>query len=376
MKITVGRIAAASVIALAAAGMSASGTAQSAQAAGAKIENSYICVFNPGLVARGNVKAEAARSAKAAGGGVGFTYENTIRGFSVNASAQGVSKMQAGNPRIAFCEQDQVITTQQSGGPGGVTAQAETIPWGITRVGGGQTGATGRAIVIDTGVDFTHPDLNVITSLARNFTKDRDGNDLNGHGTHVAGTIAAIANNGIGVVGVAPGVLVIPVKVLDRRGSGSNSGVIAGIEYAASIANSNDVANMSLGGGFSQALNDAVIAAAGKGLKFALAAGNESTSATTKSPASANHPNIYTISSFAQSNDTWSSFSNYGNPPVDYAEPGSSIYSTYKGGGYATLSGTSMASPHAAGLLLLGGIRSGGTVRNDPDGNPDNIGIR
>lgn len=374
MKITVGRAAAASVLALAAAGNSVSGTAQSAAAAGSKIENSYICVFNPGLVAKGNVKAEAARSAKAAGGGVGFTYVNTIRGFSINASAQGVSKMQANNPRIAFCEQDQVITTQQSGKPGGVTAQAETIPWGITRVGGGLTGATGRAIVIDTGVDFTHPDINVNTSLARNFTKDRDGNDLNGHGTHVAGTIAAIASNGIGVVGVAPGVNVIPVKVLDRRGSGSNSGVIAGVDYAASIANSNDVANMSLGGGFSQALNDAVIRAAQSGLRFALAAGNESTSATTKSPASANHPNIYTVSSFAQG-DNWSSFSNYGNPPVDYAEPGSSIYSTYKGGGYATLSGTSMASPHMAGLLLLGAIRSGGTVNNDPDGNADTIGV-
>ncbi|WP_369025660.1 S8 family serine peptidase [Qipengyuania sp. RANM35] len=374
MKITVGRMAAASVLALAAAGMSVSGTAQSAPAAGSKIENSYICVFNPGLVAKGNVKAEAARSANAAGGGVGHTYQNTIRGFSINASAQGVAKMQANNPRIAFCEQDQVITTMQSGKPGGVTAQAETLPWGIQRVNGGQTGATGRAIVIDTGVDFTHPDINVNTSLARNFTKDRDGNDLNGHGTHVAGTIAAIAGNGIGVIGVAPGVTVIPVKVLDRRGSGSNSGVIAGIDYAASIAASGDVANMSLGGGFSQALNDAVIAAAGSGLKFALAAGNESTSATTKSPASANHPNIYTVSSFAQG-DNWSSFSNYGNPPVDYAEPGSSIYSTYKGGGYATLSGTSMASPHMAGLLLLGAIRSGGSVNNDPDGNPDTIGI-
>jgi len=119
---------------------------------------------------------------------------------------------------------------------------------------------------------------------------------------------------------------------------------------------------------------DAVIAAAAKGLKFALAAGNESTSATTKSPASANGPNIYTVSSFAQG-DKWSSFSNYGNPPVDFAEPGSAIPSTYKDGGYATLSGTSMASPHMAGLLLLGTPRSGGTVTGDPDGNPDTIGI-
>lgn len=373
MKITMGRLSAASVIALAGASIAAPASAQ-------KIENSYICVFQPGLVAKGNVKAEANRAAQAAGGQVKHEYKNTIRGFTVHASAQGVANMQAKNPRIAFCEQDQVMSTEAKPGegakgkPGGGSQPVESTPWGVTRVGGGQTGATGRAIVIDTGVDFDHPDLNVNSSLAANFTNDRDGDDLNGHGTHVAGTIAAIKGNGIGVVGVAPGVTVIPVKVLDRRGSGSNSGVIAGVDYAASIANSNDVANMSLGGGFSQALNDAVIAAAQSGLRFALAAGNESTSATTKSPASANHPNIYTISSFANG-DNWSSFSNYGNPPVDFAEPGSSIPSTYKSGGYATLSGTSMASPHMAGLLLLGNPRSGGTVNGDPDGNPDTIGI-
>ncbi|MBX7526230.1 S8 family serine peptidase [Qipengyuania vesicularis] len=370
-----GRVATASVVALAGAAVATPAMAQ-------KIENQYVCVFNPGLVAKGQVKAEARRSANAAAGNVRFTYENTIRGFAVNASAQGVANMQAKNPRIAYCEQDQVYKTSApppgkgpgGGGGDGGTGPAEETPWGVERVGGGQTGATGRALVIDSGVDLDHPDLIVDAGLSRNFTRDKTADDQNGHGTHVAGTIAAIKGNGIGVVGVAPGVTVVGIKVLDRRGSGSTSGVIAGIEYAASIANSNDVANMSLGGGFSQALNDAVIAAAEGGLRFALAAGNESTDAATKSPASANHPNIYTISSFAQG-DNWSSFSNYGNPPVDYSEPGSAIYSTYKGGGYATLSGTSMASPHMAGLLLLGPIRSGGTVNGDPDRNPDTIGI-
>ncbi|MGE5953012.1 MAG: S8 family serine peptidase [Qipengyuania vulgaris] len=375
MKISMGRLATVSLVALAGAGIAAPAAAQ-------KIENQYVCVFNPGLVAKGQVKAEANRSARAAGANVKFTYERTIRGFAVNAAPQAVSNMQAKNPRIAYCEQDQVYTASApppgkgpGGGDGGSGSDpAQTTPWGITRVGGGQTGATGRALVLDSGVDLDHPDLNVNVGLSANFTRDKNADDGNGHGTHVAGTIAAIDND-IGVIGVAPGVEVVGIKVLDRRGSGSTSGVIAGIEYAASIANSNDVANMSLGGGFSQALNDAVIAAAQSGLKFALAAGNESTSATTKSPASANHPNIYTISSFAQG-DNWSSFSNYGNPPVDYAEPGSAIFSTYMGGGYATLSGTSMASPHMAGLLLLGGVRSGGTVKGDPDGNPDTIGIR
>ena len=374
MKMKKGRLATASLIAIA-------GVVAAAPAAAQKIENQYVCVFNPGLVGKGQVKAEANRSARAGGANVKFTYERTIRGFAVNAAPQAVARMQANNPRIAYCEQDQVYSVSApppgkgpGGGGDGGSQPSETTPWGVTRVGGGQTGATGRALVIDSGVDFDHPDLNVDVSLAANFTRDKDADDGNGHGTHVAGTIAAIKGNGIGVVGVAPGVTVVGIKVLDRRGSGSTSGVIAGIEYAASIANSNDVANMSLGGGFSQALNDAVIAAAQGGLEFALAAGNESTSATTKSPASANHPNIYTISSFAQG-DNWSSFSNYGNPPVDYAEPGSSILSTYKGGGYATLSGTSMASPHMAGLLLLGSPRSGGTVKGDPDGNPDTIGI-
>jgi subtilisin family serine protease len=375
MKIDLGRLATASVIALA-------GAAVATPAAAQKIENQYVCVFNPGLVGKGQVKAEANRSARAAGANVKFTYERTIRGFAVNAAPQAVAKMQANNPRIAYCEQDQVYSVSApppgkgpgGGGDDGGSQPSESTPWGVTRVGGAQTGATGRALVIDSGVDLDHPDLNVDVSLAANFTRDNDADDGNGHGTHVAGTIAAIKGNGIGVVGVAPGVTVVGIKVLDRRGSGSTSGVIAGVEYAASIANSDDVANMSLGGGFSQALNDAVIAAAQGGLEFALAAGNESTSATSKSPASANHPNIYTISSFAQG-DSWSSFSNFGNPPVDFAEPGSSILSTYKGGGYATLSGTSMASPHMAGLLLLGTPRSGGTVNGDPDGNSDTIGI-
>lgn len=354
------------------------GTAMlAAPAAAEKIDNSYICVFKKDAVAKGAVNRKAGELARANGGAVTRVYSNTIRGFAANISAQGAARLAAGNPNIAFCEQDQTISLDQGKGKpggGGGTAPAQVTPWGITRVGGGTQTAAGRAIVIDSGVDFNHPDLNVNTALAANFSSDSNGDDLNGHGTHVAGTIAAL-NNSIGVVGVAPGTEVIPVKVLNRRGSGSNSGVIAGIDYAAGIARSGDVANMSLGGGFSQALNDAVIAAASTGLKFALAAGNESTSATTKSPASANGANIFTISSFANG-DVWSSFSNFGNPPVDFAEPGSSIFSTYKDGGYATLSGTSMAAPHAAGLLLLGAIRSDGTVSGDPDGNADTIGIR
>lgn len=132
---------------------------------------------------------------------------------------------------------------------------------------------------------------------------------------------------------------------------------------------------MSLGGGVSATLDQAVVTAAQSGVKFALAAGNESDNANNHSPARANGPNVYTVSAFAV-NDRWASYSNFGNPPIDYAEPGSSIPSTWKDGGYNTISGTSMATPHLAGILLAGAVRNGGNVQGDPDGNPDVIGVR
>ncbi len=129
---------------------------------------------------------------------------------------------------------------------------------------------------------------------------------------------------------------------------------------------------MSLGGPVSQALDDAVLAASKNGIKFSLAAGNESADANTSSPARVNGANIVTISAM-DNKDTWAYFSNYGNPPVDYAAPGLNVKSTWKDGGYNTISGTSMASPHAAGVLLLGAARTDGTVQGDPDGNADPI---
>lgn len=129
---------------------------------------------------------------------------------------------------------------------------------------------------------------------------------------------------------------------------------------------------MSLGGSYSQAMNDAVMAASSK-VMFFLAAGNESTDAATRSPASANGVNIYTISAMSQG-DNWAFYSNWGTP-IDYCEPGSSISSLWKNGGYKTISGTSMATPHAAGIALLGLISTDGTVSDDPDGNPDRIGV-
>lgn len=345
-----------------------------AQKAGDKIAGSYICVFDAS-VTRGNVTAEANRSAKAAQAQLKHVYSTALRGFSVNASAQGVANMQRANPAIKYCEEDQIVSTVQKGKPGGggTTQPAQTVPWGITRVRGGAAGTFATAWIIDSGIDLDHPDLNVDVARSRSFVSDSSPNDANGHGTHVAGTVAAI-NNTIGVIGVAPGAPVVSVRVLDRRGSGSNSGVIAGVDYVAANGRAGDVANMSLGGGVSSALDTAVLNAAATGIRFTLAAGNSSTSATTSSPARVNGPNIFTVSSFA-SGDRWSSFSNFGNPPIDFAEPGSSILSTYLNGGYSTLSGTSMAAPHLAGILLQGAVGNGGVVSGDPDGNPDTIGI-
>lgn len=349
-----------------------------AQRAGDKIAGSYICVFKPS-VSRGNSQAEANRSAQAVGARVTHVYSVALRGFAADLPDQAVERMKASNPNIAYCEQDQVMTIppiQATGQPtGGFTAQAQETPWGIARVGGGVAGATGTAWVIDTGIQYNHPELVVDTARSRTFLgKSSTPWDQNGHGTHVAGTIAA-KNDGNGVIGVAPGATLVAVRVLDRRGSGTNSGVIAGVDYVGANGRPGDVANMSLGGGVSTALDTAVVnAAASSGVRFALAAGNETDNANNHSPARANGTNVYTVSAFSVG-DNWASFSNYGNPPIDFAEPGVSIKSTWLNSGYNTISGTSMATPHLAGLLLIGAVRSGGTVNGDPAAPADVIGI-
>lgn len=307
---------------------------------------------------------------------LGFVYGSSIEGFAVSLTDEqyhAISK----DPSIKAIEPDRVIALAPPSGKGpggGSTPPAESIPAGITRVNGGTTTSPNVAWVIDSGIDLDHPDLNVDVIRSKSFLGGKDANDPNdgnGHGTHVAGTIAAIKGNNIGVVGVSPGSTVISVRVLDRRGSGSYSSVIAGIDYVGSNGSIGDVANMSLGGGASQALDDAVVAASTK-VKFAIAAGNESDDANNHSPARAEGTNIYTISAM-NSSDIFASFSNYGNPPIDYCAPGVSILSTWKDGGYNTISGTSMAAPHAAGVLLLGSLKTDGLVKNDPDGKPDLI---
>lgn len=361
-------------------------SAAAAKAAGSSVSGQYIVVLKDASVALGSeayddkikkVKGVAQGLLKQRGlrpEKVGHAYGQALKGFSAELTADEAAQL-AQDPSVAYVEADQLIKIEQTTGTT-TTTSTQSVPYGIKRVGYG-SGVGKTAWIIDTGIDLTHLDLTVDKVRSRTFitsgTDATTANDGNGHGTHVAGTIAA-KNNTYGVVGVAAGATVVAVKVLDANGSGLSSGVIAGIDYVAANAKAGDVANMSLGGGVSQALDDAVTRAANKGILFAVAAGNDATSATLHSPARVNNANVFTVS--AMNNlDTWASFSCFGNPPVDYCMPGVSITSTYKGGQYATMSGTSMATPHMAGVLLMRGkaFTRSGYVKSDPDGNADPI---
>ena len=364
------------------------------------IEGQYIVVFNKNMIEDVNSKypenyskaqeamADETRKvlakASISSAEIVNVYSKTLSGATLKLTKVQVQQLK-GKKEIAYIEQDRIVIFAPpcgtpKGGPCGEpdpgTGGSQETPYGILRVNG-ITNYTGTSVawVVDTGIDLDHPDLNVDASRGFNaFTSGKDAksvDDGNGHGTHVSGTIAA-KNNDFGVIGVAPGATVIPVKVLDSRGSGAYSGVIAGVDFVGANGKSGDVANLSLGGPVSQALDDAILAASSKGIKFALAAGNESSDANNSSPARVNGANIVTISAM-DVNNKWAYFSNFGNPPVDFAAPGLAIKSTWKGGGYNTISGTSMASPHAAGVLLLGAAKTDGFVTSDPDGKPDPI---
>lgn len=356
-----------------------------------EIHDSYIFVFDPSVSAHG-VGARADALVASVAGRMRYVYTTAIRGFAANMSATAAQQLYDNNPNIAYFEADGLVTliggngtVEQSkkppgtpgGGGGSDTPEPQTTPWGITRVGGGENGTDLTAWVIDTGIDFDHADLNVDTERSANFVLrgKNSAKDGNGHGTHVAGTIGAI-DNSIDVIGVAAGASVVAVRVLNNSGSGSISGVIAGIDYVAATAYPGDVANMSLGAsGHWQTLHDAVTNAADRGVLFSLAAGNSSADAEGHEPAHVEHYNVYTISAI-DSSDVFASFSNYGNPPVDFTAPGVSVTSTKKGGGTTTFSGTSMAAPHVAALLLLGDVSISGHAIGDPDGEPDPIAHR
>ncbi|MHC4172105.1 MAG: S8 family peptidase [Planctomycetota bacterium] len=227
---------------------------------------------------------------------------------------------------------------------------SQQLPWGVDRIDAEWawdtvTGAGAKVAVLDTGIDYKHPDLDDNCYGGVNVINPRkDYKDDNGHGTHVAGIIAA-EDNDIGVVGVAPGAYLYGVKALDRNGSGWLSDIIAGLEWC--VNNGMDIVNMSLGTNSDiQALHDACDAASAKVILVA-AAGNDG--GAVDYPAAYN--SVIAVSA-TNISDGLAYFSSYG-PEIEIAAPGVNILSTYKGGGYETHSGTSMAAPHVAGTLTL-----------------------
>lgn len=233
---------------------------------------------------------------------------------------------------------------------------AEVLPWGVNRIDAEKvwyaastfatTGDPIKVAVVDTGISLSHPDLAANIKGGYNaIIPTRSANDDNGHGSHVAGTIAALDNT-VGVIGVGPKIDLYAVKVLDRRGSGWLSDIIEGLDWA--IANRMQVVNMSLGTTSNvQSFHDAVKRAHTAGIVQVAAAGNNG--GAVNYPAA--YPEVIAVSATSNT-DALASFSSRG-PEVDLAAPGVSIYSTYKGTNYATLSGTSMASPHVAGVAAL-----------------------
>jgi subtilisin len=247
------------------------------------------------------------------------------------------------------------------------------VTWNVNKVGYGDgTGKT--AWVMDTGIDYDHPDLNVDELRSKSFFDgETSGEDTNGHGTHVAGVIGA-KNNNVGTLGVASGATLVSLKILDDKGDGRLSVALKALTHVKNNGKAGDVVNISMGlGEISEVLESEIRGVANKGIFVAIAAGNENRSANDFSPARTAGQNIYTVSA-VDSLNRFASFSNYGSV-VDYAAPGVRILSTYKDGKYAIMSGTSMATPHVAGILLInnGKLNSSGFAINDPDGTPDPV---
>lgn len=287
-----------------------------------------------------------------------YTYSYAIKGFSAVVPTGRIREIQS-DPRVLYVEKDQVYHLVDfdfgalGKGGGGGEQQAQTIPSGVLRIGANQNSNKGTDVgvaVIDTGISLSHPDLAANIAGNVNFVNTRkNGNDDNGHGSHVAGTIAAIDNT-IGVVGVAPQAKLYAVKVLDVSGSGWISTIVKGIDWVTARASTIKAANMSFGGGHSTSLHIAVQNMVAAGVTAVVAAGNSYANSLNYDPAS--YSEVITVSALHDLEDGFAYFSNWGSP-IDLIAPGVSIYSAYKGTGYATLSGTSMAAPHVTGSAAL-----------------------
>ena len=256
------------------------------------------------------------------------------------------------NPNVVSVEFDALAYASGKPAP---SQPAQKLPWGVNRIDAelsNNTGAGVKVCVVDTGIDKDHPDLQANIVGGRNFvakglTLDpTKWDDDNGHGTHVAGTIAAVDNT-VGVVGVAPSASLLAAKVLNRQGSGYMSDIIAGVDWC--VQSGAKVVSMSLGSSSDvQAFHDTVDAAYANGVLLVAAAGNDYGGAVSYPAA---YDSVVAVSA-TDSADNLASFSSVG-PEVELAAPGASVLSTYKDGGYATLSGTSMATPHVSGVAAL-----------------------
>lgn len=314
-----------------------------------KVENNYIVVLNDAVVGEHGrfsiapyVADELALTHK---GKIKHVYQNALNGFAVEMSPEDAERLSE-DFRVAYVEEDGVVS---------LDATQSNPPWGLDRIDQRNrplnaiytfnwTGAGVFAYVIDTGIRTTHTQFG--TRAANVFDAfGGNGQDCNGHGTHVAGTI------GGSTYGVAKSVNLRGVRVLNCSGSGTNSGVIAGVDFVRLNRQNPAVANMSLGGGASSALDTAVNNLSNSGVAIAVAAGNSNTNACNSSPARA--ANAITVGS-TTTTDARSSFSNFGSC-LDIFAPGSGILSAYSTSNTATatLSGTSMASPHVAGVAAL-----------------------
>jgi serine protease len=341
--------------------MAAAASAQQVLTPQRAIRDEYIVVLDDQRVASAQVRNVVDVLARAQGGRVRRIYERALRGFSVTMSATAAAAL-ARDPRVRYIEQDSVMTI--------VDTQVNAT-WGLDRIdqrdrplNGTYTfntvAANVHVYVIDTGIRRTHFEFGGRVSSS-GYTAISDGNgtnDCNGHGTHVAGTI------GGATYGVAKGVTLHAVRVLGCTGSGTTSGVIAGVDWVTANRTAPSVANMSLGGGASTALDDAVRNSVAAGVTYAIAAGNSNANACNYSPARVSQ--ALTVGS-STNTDARSSFSNFGTC-VDLFAPGSSITSAWSTGDQATntISGTSMASPHVAGVAAL-------YLSNDPAASPSTV---
>ncbi|WP_395406551.1 S8 family peptidase [Pseudoduganella sp. UC29_106] len=310
------------------------------------IAGQYVIVFKDSVA---NPAAEAENMMKGRGGKVLRTFSKAVKGFSANlpdAAAQALRN----NPNVRFVEQDQTVTLN-------ATSLENNATWGLDRIDQADrpldllyhysgTGAGVTAFIVDTGIRADHTEFTGRILPGADFVGDGNGtNDCNGHGTHVAGTVGGTT------WGVAKGVSIVPVRVLDCAGAASWSTVIAGMDWVAASTQRPAVANLSLGGGASEAVDAAVAGAISKGVTVVVAAGNSNADACTVSPA--RESDAITVGA-TNGLDARASYSNYGTC-VDLFAPGNSITSAWNTGPTAsnTIGGTSMAAPHVAGVAAL-----------------------